>query len=81
MAKFIDCTSVNLSYNIYGLATITYTVVSNVGGIQHFGTGSFSIGNRAFSGYISNASVNRIPNTTWYESHITFIGDTSGVWL
>lgn len=77
MAKFIDCTSVNISYNIYGLATVTYTVVSDTSGIQHFGTSSIHIGNRTFYGYIGSAYVNRIPNTTWYESHITFIGDTS----
>lgn len=77
MAKFIDCTSVNISYNIYGLATVTYTVVSDSPGIQHFGINSISMGNRTFYGYIGSASVNRIPNTTWYESHITFIGDTS----
>jgi len=81
MSYFIDCTSVNISYNIYGLATITYTVVSDVSGIHHYGTDSFSIGGRTFYGYIASASVNRIPNTTWYESHITFIGDTSGTFL
>lgn len=77
MATFIDCTSVNLSYNVYGLATITYTVVSNTGGIHHFGTNSITIGNRTFYGYIASAYVNRIPNTEWFESHITFTGDTS----
>jgi len=77
MATFIDCTSVNISYNIYGLATITYTVVSDTGGIKHFGKDSITIGNRTFYGYIASASVNRIPNTSWYESHITFIGDTN----
>ena len=77
MTTFVDCTSVNLSYNVYGLATITYTVVSDVGGIHHYGTDSLHIGNRTFYGYIASASLNRIPNTTWYESHITFVGDTS----
>jgi hypothetical protein len=77
MATFIDCTSVNISYNVYGIATITYTVVSDVAGIQHFGSDSFRIGGRTFRGYISSASMNRIPNTTWYESHITFVGDTT----
>lgn len=78
MAIFIDCTSVNISYNVYGLATVTYTVVSDIPGIHHFGDDSFSIGNQTYYGYIASASVNRIPNTTWYESHITFVGDTGG---
>jgi hypothetical protein len=76
MATFIDCTSVNLSYNVYGLATITYTVVSDIPGIHHFGIHSLHIGNKTFNGYIASASVKRIPNTSWYESNISFIGDT-----
>lgn len=76
MAKFIECTSLNINFNVHGVATVSYTVVSDISGIQHFGN-SITIGDKTFTGYITNAYVNRIPNTNWYESHITLIGETN----
>jgi hypothetical protein len=74
--SFIECTSLNISYDIMGRATVSYTVVHDVRGIVPFPEGTTNnivAGNRTFQGYVANASMNQIPNTLWYETHVTFI--------
>lgn len=77
MVAFIDCTSLNISFNVYGVATVSYVVVADAPGFNTLGA-SITAGGRIFSGYITSASVSRIPNTTWYETHVTFIAMTTG---
>jgi len=76
MAEFIDCTSLNISYDVMGRATISYVVVHNV---QDFVTyNSIHVGGQTFDGYIVSASLNQIPNTHgWYETHCTLISTTN----
>ena len=71
MAKFIDCTSLNISYNVMGQATVTFTVVSDSPGFNVYTT--IDAGGRTFTGYVTSAYVRQIPNTTWYETHVTLI--------
>jgi hypothetical protein len=76
MAEFIDCTSLNISYNIMGIVTVSYTVVHNTPGFVVYD--SITAGGRVFTGYVTNASVNQIPNTDgWYETHATLIATTA----
>ena len=76
MAKFIDCTSLNINFNVHGTATVSYVVVSDIPGIQHFGN-SLNVGGQTFVGFITNIYTNQIPNTNrWYESHVTMIAET-----
>jgi hypothetical protein len=76
MAEFIDCTSLNISYNTMGIATVTYTVVHDTQGFVVYN--SISAGGQTFRGYITNASMNQIPNTEgWYETHATLIATTN----
>lgn len=76
MTEFIECTSLNISYNIMGLATVTYTVVHDTTGFVVYDT--ISAGGQTFVGYITNASMNQIPNTEgWYETHATLIATTN----
>lgn len=72
MAEFIDCTSLSISYNIMGIATVSYTIVSNTGGLKAYK--SIHAGNRTFSGYVVNVSMNQIPGSAgWFENHVTLI--------
>jgi hypothetical protein len=74
--SFIECTSLNIAYDIMGRVTLSYTVVHDEGGIVPFPdgtTGSIIAGGRTFQGFVANASMNQIPNTLWYETHVTFI--------
>jgi hypothetical protein len=75
---FIECTSLNVSYDIMGLVTVSYTVVSNTPGIKVFYNVSTGGGNGvSFSGFPTSISYNVIPNTTWYETHVTLMAVTS----
>jgi len=71
---FIDCTSLSISYDVMGIATVSYTIVSNTEGIKYYTT--IDAGGRTFTGYVANASLRQIPETTWYESNITLIATT-----
>ena len=76
MAEFIDCTSLNVSYNTMGIVTVTYTVVHDSPGFVVYNT--IYAGGQVFKGYITNASMNQIPNTEgWYETHATLIATTN----
>ena len=75
MAEFIDCTSLNISYNVMGIATVSYTVVHNV--FEFVAYDTISAGGQNFSGYVMNASLNQIPNTDgWFETHVTLLATT-----
>lgn len=73
--SFVDCTSLNISYSIMGIATITYTIASDtlaLGAIDPV----LVAGDQTFTGIITEVSVNQIPNSTWYEFHVSMIATT-----
>jgi hypothetical protein len=75
MAEFIDCTSLSISYNVMGIATVSYTVVHNTYDFVTYNT--ISAGGQDFTGHIINASLNQIPNTEgWFETHCTLLATT-----
>jgi len=74
MADFVECTSVNINFNVMGIATVTFTIVTDEPSatlIEDVSPQEF--GNKTFTGYVTNVSVNQIPKTSWYEIHITLI--------
>jgi len=73
---FIECTSLNISYDILGIATITYTVVTDTAGLTGQLRNQIIAGGQTFTGYITNANINPIPSTNWYEIHATLIATT-----
>lgn len=76
---FIECSSINISYDIMGLVSVSYTVVSNSPGVKVFYSVSTGKGNaKLFSGFPVSISHNVIPNTTWYETHVTLMAVTAG---
>lgn len=78
---FIECTSMNISYDVMGKATISYTVVHGTRAITPFPEGmtenQITVGGQTFRGYVANATLNQIPRTSWYETHVTFVGVTN----
>lgn len=71
MADFIECTSLTISYDIMGVVTISYIIISDTSspGI----TTGFNVGGRVYNGYVTTVSLGAIPNTKWYETHVTLI--------
>jgi hypothetical protein len=77
MAEFIDCTSLNFSYNNMGIVTVSYTVVHDSPDFVTYT--EISVGGQTFSGYVINAGLNQIPGTeNWYETHVTLLATTDG---
>lgn len=74
--NFVDCTSLNINYNIMGIVTISYTIVQDTYDVNNI-ENSISAGGQTFSGYVSDVSVGPIPRTNWYEVHITLIATTN----
>lgn len=76
MASFIECTSLNFSYDIMGLITVSYTMVHESDDLTV--DREISAGGQTFRGYIMDASMNAIPNTQgWYETHVTMMATTN----
>ena len=75
MANFIECTSLNINYNIMGIATVSYTIVQDTYDTNNVTT-SITAGGQTFSGYITDISVAPIPRTNWFEVHVTLIATT-----
>lgn len=76
MTEFVDCPSFSVSYNIMGLATVTYSIVHSDVSCNSIVT-SISAGGQTFSGYVTSISTSRMPGTTWYETNVTLIATTN----
>lgn len=83
LKKFIECTSVSISYDIMGIATISYTIVSNrpglnvsVGGSNDPTNVTYHISNQTYHGYVTSAILKQIPGTGWYESQVSITATT-----
>ena len=75
MAEFIDCTSLNVSYNTMGIATVSYTVVHNI--FEFVTYNSVTAGGQTFTGHVINANLSQIPNTeNWFETNVTLLATT-----
>jgi len=77
IVEFIECTTLSISYNVMGIATVTFSVVSNQ---KEFPSGdlinSITVGSPSttFAGYVTDAYMQAIPNTVgWYETKVTLI--------
>lgn len=76
---FIECTSLNISYDVMGIATLSFTVVHNVSSLSILDSYQrISAGGQVFSGYITDAYMSAIPRTEgWYETQVTLISTTN----
>lgn len=69
--EFIDCTSLSINYDVYGIATVSFTIVANSSGLKTRTT--LDVGGKTLTGYVTNATVTQIPNTEWFLSNTTLI--------
>lgn len=74
--EFIDCTSLSITFDIMGIATINFTIIANTPGLKVRTT--ISAGGRTFVGYVTNASCTPLINAPkWYANNITLITTTA----
>lgn len=72
--EFIDCTSLSISYDVMGLATVNFVVVRDEAGFPSNDFMNYiSAGSRTFEGYVTSINITPINNTSWYEAHVTLI--------
>lgn len=68
---FIVCTSLSITYDVFGIATVSYTVMSKNTLVWY---PSVVYGDQTFEGYLSSIDVNPVPETDgWYENNVTII--------
>jgi len=80
VVEFVECTSVSITYDIYGVATVTYTVVyqtDNSDDPPFIYYNPVTYGGRTYTGYVSNMNLNKIPETeNWFECQVTLTTTT-----
>ena len=70
--EFIECSSLSISYDVLGLASVSFTVVTNSDVL----TGDYTtigVGDLTFTGYISGATAKPILSTDWWEWGMTLV--------
>lgn len=82
MTSFIECESLSITYSVGGIATVSYTLISDNADKNSVLT-SVTAGNQTFSGHITNIDRQPIPNTEkdengpWYTSNVTMFAITN----
>lgn len=77
MISFIECESITVSYNTMGIATISYTLISDSDSINLQNT--ITVGGVVFKGWITEVYQQQIPRTeysstgSWYSTNVTMI--------
>lgn len=75
--EFIDCTTLSISYDIMGVATVSYTLISNYPGIRYWHP--IDAADQTFTGYVASIDMNPIVDTEGFnENHVTLITTTDG---
>lgn len=60
--EFIDCSTINVNYNVTGEATITFTVVSTYTSLNGDYT-NMVFGGVRYTGYLTDVTISKIPGT------------------
>lgn len=77
MAGFMECESINVNYNVMGIATITYTWIDNSESLNLKNT--ITIGGVQFEGWITDVYQQPMPKSehaaggSWYTTNVTMI--------
>ncbi len=73
--EFIDCTSLSISYDVMGVATVNFTIIKNKEGWPTAAImNTIEAGGRTFEGYVTSAGLSQIPNASgWYETRVTLM--------
>ena len=75
-SRFVNQPSFSVSYNIMGIATVTYSIIHqgvSCGGVSN----SISAGGQTFSGYVTAMSTSNIAGTNWFETSVTLVATTN----
>lgn len=71
---FVDCGSLNITFNVMGIATVSYSIVTDTPDMNQIDdTLPLSAGGKTFTGFVTNASMRQIPKTSWYEINVTVV--------
>jgi len=62
---FVECASLSIQYNIMGIATVNYTIISPTVDVPLSHT--FKAGGILFEGYITSVAYNKLENTNAYS--------------
>jgi hypothetical protein len=76
--EFMECTSLQLHYNVMGIVTVSFTIVSNkeeLPNLENWTT--IEAGGQTFTGHVTNINMQSIPKTSWFETHVTLIATTN----
>jgi hypothetical protein len=77
MTQYFDCAAERISYNIMGIATINYTIISDNPNPNIPST--FSAGGVNFAGVVINYNTQLIPKSEhsstggWYTTNVTLV--------
>jgi hypothetical protein len=70
--EFIDCSTINISYNETGVATVSFAVVASAAEpVDVNAYTSLTYGGVHFTGYITGLAIKRMPGTLAYEHRYT----------
>jgi hypothetical protein len=78
--RFIECESLSINFNVMGIATINYTIITNSSDFDY--ETNISAGGQTFNGIVTNIDVRPIPNTEyaddgpWYTNNVTLVATT-----
>ncbi len=70
--EFIDCSTLNINYDVRGIVTLSFSVISTSGGLQNVYT-SLTFGGVTFNGFITSVDINPIPGTLVYEIRLNIV--------
>ena len=69
-SEFIDCSTLSISYDQLGTATLSFTVVAPVATPSRVYT-DLTFGKVNFKGFVSSLDIRRIPGTLVFEHNYT----------
>lgn len=73
--RFVNQPSFSVSYNIMGIAMVTYSIIHR-GASPGSVSSSISAGGQHFRGYVTSLSTSNIAGTNWFETSITLVATT-----
>ena len=73
--EFIDCDTISISYDILGIANVSFTVISiSATPINPSQYTQLTFGGITFTGFISNLEIRRIEGSSVYQHSYTISG-------
>jgi hypothetical protein len=71
--EFVECSSLNINYDVLGLATVSFTVVADNNNVNLENYQNMVIGGADYSGWISSVTAKPIIGTNWWEYGVSLV--------